>query len=1056
MTKLNTDTKEKIAKKLCDYYITRLHINNDIAELFFSINGDNVFTKLLNNDNQNFFKKKLDGYLKRNISLYDVSNIETKIISNFKIFFGDDLNFCLLFNKIDSAGNSETYELLASTLSVSYNANDELFDDLKNIYNASERKMNIVFDGNRQTLSIQNYPLQKLSLFIPSVMSEKKNRKRTVKDYRFTFFSIALINNSRNILLLGFKKLNNKTSIKLQKEEIELIKNVDYFQLKLDNYLRVFEEKIDEIKRISAYLESRSKTRKEDIYKTYAKIITVYKNVMDDENIDSVHFFKFNVFDRRLYYTFVETMTINAQTFNNYRSSVHNLLKLGMDLKLTDNQIAFVKSNIEKLYENLDPNDISLDLLNKIVEIFHKPDEIAKKLFPQGQDSVPDEKMVWHILLVLSCIPQEPWTGVAGFSANSRVFDISSSGEDRDFGEKLTERRWEPKDLDRAHFYSKLMIFERIAGVGGQGSMAAFPILDSGQIAGIIFITKSLPNDEVYSKPKRKNPLLFSSTTLHELLALSSLLKSFIWMKRNNDFADAVIKELLSDPKEIMNPFKVIGENLPILFNPLLVVLWEYDPTKGMPKKPKYIWGYKKRNYATEPPEIELIPLEYQFFKIDDNIYNSFEEKFFTSIQKAKSINDKELETNSKFQLKWINNSEIEESLPKIFLKKYETLTQEGSFQERMNQNYSPGTKLRYSTGLAFCVSHLGKEYILESFFEESEDVLKENYQYLLQKFDKMYSVIFSNDHLIKIATFKLASSHDLQTAHTTPLREKLEYVESILDSIEDAGQLKPKLDEGKRILKYCNNFLMKNLVNAIARIDYRTVKSNYKPERINLVETIRNIWIDFRLNRARERGSYNEFIVENANLFYTLEDNLGSTINILTERESQIYEETIFINFKPDEFYAIISNLLNNTFKPTVLPLEGFLDIAPSKANIYIGIKEFEDCYKLSYKNQGKQLNTDQLEWINDIIKEVELSEVGKEYLSPNIMDKYYTTFTDISHIENKMSIQKHGYGIFNILKYLRENGINIKDHQNYFNVESRADSTTFNLIFPKSIRTI
>ena len=779
-------------------------------------------------------------------------------------------------------------------------------------------------------------------------------------------------------------------------------------------------------------IEDRSNYFMDKSYRIYAQMIRTFKKILDEYNIENVHLFLFDAYDRRLYYNFIESMQITDSTLANYKDACLNTQD--GNGQLSENQITYIKNRIIKF---INPEFCNHNDLFEILENLYDYKWILNYL--EGINPTINTKdindKIWKILLVLSSIPQEPWTGVAGFAAYTRTMDISITGEkNSNIETRKYESRWEPQSVNKAYFYHKLAMYETIAGVGGKGSMAAFPVLDSGQIAGVLFVTK----------PASASNLLFDSKALNRILSLTSILKNFILFKRKNDFNNNVIEALISDPLGIVEPFKIIGNFIPDLFNPLLVIVWEkHENENSGIQKPKYIWGFNKGLQSDDG----LLPLSYEFFPIEHDLYNKFVPENFEFIKNNTEIVFSEEEPNNPNSFK---NS---------FRKEYEYMTEDKTQEEQEHLLSSIGRKIR--SGIVF----YHKDGLTQSWFvvytEESKMILERNIVLIKDKLSIIDRILSTNRLLKNILDSKFASTHEIRGAFLRPLESRLNAASIMLQSSIQDNQHEQSILDIKGMLDYCNFNLLPMLTNSISRIDNLTLdEKSDELESLSLLNIIGEIWRNQKLywNFLSEVNPIYEFYNNNAQLIFCDDNNLNNIISyydknckmIITNQKLFEKLETIKINFIKERFHQIIYILLSNTFKTSILPYEKFLENNSERANIFISINPLANYVELSYVNQGKEISKDILTWIDILFNFVKITKGKSSIIRPDLFDKY------IKIKNNEKEKRPHGFGLFNAARYLYQI---FEDNHIFYDQElikvAKTDDgtkTIFKLIFPIS----
>lgn len=959
-----------------------------------------------------------------NINVMEYADIEYQIIANGKVFFNKDLDFSLLYiredsnEKIVSRKSSDwNYKIERSTLGTRDNMMLVLIEDIKAAQSENTvkeesifKKMKFFFEKGLiiEEKDTQNLLGQEFAGF-SKITSYPLNRKYTHRgetktadqSYEFKMIAILFFDNFNTVLVLGLLSENEK---------------------EVEEKLKLFCGEVEK-----AYRESHGRQKfiqnsidyiRDESYKTYSHIMQSYKKMLTEEDIQDVHFFIFDTYDRRLYYQYEENFEIDQNTILAYKELCGNNRKRTM---LAGNQIKYVMERIKKnIKQKLKYDHNRYDMYNDACRLFenlHDPDFIENYfLIPDKQEK---ERREWLLQKVLSCIPQEPWTGVAGHSAETRTIDISKYDD---------EKRWDPNKINNSYFYSKLVMYENLVGVGGKGSMVAFPILDCGQTSGVLFATRR----QKIGKPP--SSIEFKSETLSKLLEMSTALKYLVWFKRKFDFIDNVLNNLITDPDNIVNPSYIVGKFIPELINPALVVIWELNESNFHPQKPSYIFGYHKEK---EEDDDGLIPPQYKHFKEDDNIYNIF---FQESFEIVKYCEDMEI----------LSQTEVNQILSPHFRKEYADRSLDGLASEKTLKDFSIGSNIK-SGILKMYNWDKCKGWIL-IFTTESERTLRNHKHFLAQKLNMINRMIRFELFIKDLLDIKLTSTHDIRGGLITPINRNIEkcielLTEEINQPESDKTSRKDLLLKVVNLLNYTSRYKIEMLYSLIAKIDGKTYRedSDY-PKPINLIEVIKNVWNDFKTVWEFSSEEIHKEYLKHAKCIiidYKSDEPLGNIENFEAFPDEI---RNLGIYFSTVGLYSIIYNLIGNVYTFSTLS-QKLLSKEPERANIFIGLRKLNKSFiSLTIKDKGHGMTNEVVEWIRKLFDEVKKSKKKEQIKNPK-------TLKDYKNLKSNFKEDGLGKGLFKVVSNLYSTvEINYID---LITVESKVNlGTTFTLNFPVQIK--
>lgn len=952
------------------------------------------------------------------LDIIDPSDMESEIIAQAKLFFGRDVDFCLLYVREDSgaetSGNGlNKYTLEGSTFGLRKQSHEQV-----NVIINYEIKRHRDNSGINLFTHIQSDWFGRV-IYLSSNNEIRKewdfcelskeygnwSSKSIVKLYKFDGLGLLFLNDFQYLLLLGFW-----SGLKSRQE----------FRTRIEKDLAQFQERMNEICKLSIYQQKRLddwiERLKDKNYKTYGHIVQSFKKMLAvDEHIENIHLFLYDAYDRRLYYRYVDSMRLDKDALESYLTYCRNP---NIDLKLSPSQSWYVKKKIQNILQSDDDTRAAFALLDNIhderwMRNYFEFAESASTTI-EGEDKL-HEYREWILAQVLSCIPQEPWTGVAGYTALTKTIDISVIGN---------EPRWDPHKLHPAYFFSKLMCYERLVGIGGGGAMVAFPILDNGQIAGVLFATRRESDVKLHGFRD------FSKQTLYKLYNLSIHLKYFIMHKRQFDFSMKVLRNLVNETDKGLDLIRAIGNYLPDLINPALVVVWEQDTAfQTISKRPRYIWGYNERNAISDGG---FVPSQYQLFSDDDRLFSLLSSEHFEAVCE---IYDKEI----------LGEDDVNKTLSIEFRSAYErnifddiTRPTKFDYAEKSN-SINSAILLKYKIG-----DRAGWVVI---YLHESEDLIKSQFDFISHKLDAMRFLLEFEKPITNLLNIKLASSHEIRSAFIEPmstyLETALEYLEKELNLIAkkqntDTQNIKNAYSLIRRVSRH-NLALLKDTV---ARIDNFTVRSEYYSlVPINLVNVVRSVWEDIRVvwRNTPSIQEYQTYLKYGKCLVSYCQE----TVDILDEGNAlRDLSPDLHVLAIEDQVYLAIHNLINNIFKESTLPIK-LLNTEKERATFFVDINKLEaGMISIKIRDQGLGMNEYTKVWLTKVLEEVRATKGSSLFLSTKLHDEYN------KNTNNKTS--RHGFGIFNIARSIYSctkeysGGIPLITFDSIYN-----EGTTFTLLF-------
>lgn len=157
---------------------------------------------------------------------------------------------------------------------------------------------------------------------------------------------------------------------------------------------------------------------------------------------------------------------------------------------------------------------------------------------------------------LLTVLPQEPGTGVAGHTALTLIPEIYHSSVDED-------NKWSGARYPVERFGLMLSV-EKMFGIGTYGSMAAVPLTESGQLTGVLFVVR----DEPFSY-RNDIPIM-----MEKAAQISPLLT----MYRSRKFQHSLMLAASKDQSARIG--NLAATHAPLAFNTLLTALWHISEGK--------------------------------------------------------------------------------------------------------------------------------------------------------------------------------------------------------------------------------------------------------------------------------------------------------------------------------------------------------------------------------------------------------------------------------------------------------------------------------------------
>jgi methylase of polypeptide subunit release factors/MoxR-like ATPase/GAF domain-containing protein len=182
--------------------------------------------------------------------------------------------------------------------------------------------------------------------------------------------------------------------------------------------------------------------------------------------------------------------------------------------------------------------------------------------------TIRENALSWEhdLRLLLTVLPQEPGTGVAGHTALTLVPEIYNSSVEG-------ESKWLASTYPTERFALMLSV-EQMFGIGNSGSMAAVPLIESGQLAGVLFVVR----DEPFSYRR----------DLAVIMEKAAQISTTLTTHRLREFQYAIMAAAAAEIGSSIT--QLAAANAPLAFNTLLTVAWHMA---GGKIETISIWGFK-------------------------------------------------------------------------------------------------------------------------------------------------------------------------------------------------------------------------------------------------------------------------------------------------------------------------------------------------------------------------------------------------------------------------------------------------------------------------------
>jgi transcriptional regulator with AAA-type ATPase domain/methylase of polypeptide subunit release factors len=267
------------------------------------------------------------------------------------------------------------------------------------------------------------------------------------------------------------------------------------------------------------------------------------------EDFRTVNIFKFDPLDRMLYHLETSHLTLDEEALKQYEPTPEI-----SKAKIYD----YIKENIHRTSW---PDSINPDLLEQTLY------DLRHRTKWKAQGLKDDAKILKALLTVM---PQEPGTGVAGETVLTRIPQLGQE----------SDPRWEPQNANyRDKFFASMLSVEQLFGIGSSGNrMAAVPLMESGQLWGVLFFVQHKAYDE---------------ERLLELWERAQHLSSVLTLFRSFQFQDSITRGAKRESKKSMATLAL--ENIHFAVNPVFAVHWQLHGSQGGQNRVEY-WQFSEES----------------------------------------------------------------------------------------------------------------------------------------------------------------------------------------------------------------------------------------------------------------------------------------------------------------------------------------------------------------------------------------------------------------------------------------------------------------------------
>jgi len=954
------------------------------------------------------------------IRFVDYFDIDYQIMSQIQIEYYDTLDFCCLFecviDEISPLNKKITYLFRRSTIGESDNSFIPLLEGVEKLLANEKMKFNQTFTKIEIAYNKLPKNLKTIILKEPVKFKMKFKTANSFKTFNYNMLNICPLAKYKYIIILGqyIQNINANQINHLSK----------FFKELNEAYKNIISEKHD-IDKSMLYLKDKSSI-------IFGHILRSYKQFLS-EDIDKLHLFLYNAFDRRVYYQHIDA-NIDEDDIKNY---IDYCSKFKIDLSLTEKQKEYIRLQINRRY-NLDEDESEFieQILNNISNLSWIMNFYSKTL--------ERNKRIQLLKIFFTCIPQEPWTGVAGYTSCTWVPDISNIKTPN-----TRERRWDPKNINSSYFYQKLTAYEILLGVAGEGSMFAFPIMECGQISGVLFVTRKkhqkFKNRKKNKRIERSNKLsnvkdiaenintiseeAFDRSALRHILNLVMVLKNTIMFRRQFDFVNSVLEKLVYHARDYEDPIQIIVEQMPYLFNITLALVWR--PNTGSVEntiKPKYLYGFFK-----DPKQIEdrndpsLIPQGYGITEESNRIWQHFHPKnsYYKNIMKI----------SSQYQnIALFDVNDFDETLPLALY----------HHKPRGEVNVTDNLQ-SIKSGIIIPYKEKTDEAYIVLYTVEPLEMLKKQLSFIEYKIEIIKHLVKYEFQIFQIFARNRVQIHQIRGGAIDALDSFLDrsYL-SLMNLINQYPNVNVKEEIQKNItyIFYSKKALFTPLIDVISRIDPGIyTKDRDKLEPCNLFDIITNVCEQMKTFWASVNPDsiYYKSLINSENIF---------------DIKTKLSKNELIIYANEDLIYQAMFNIIENIYRPSVIPLD-IINTQPKRVITLIKLyKHNDDCLALEIKDKGLGMSQEVIKWIRKVFEEVKEKELFRNLND----DSRYILNPDLHNSYNKLknsNSSSNGFGIFHIARSVystwHDRFISFTKRNQMIRVTSReGHGTKFLLLFP------
>jgi signal transduction histidine kinase len=988
---------------------------------------------------------------------FALEDADQHIVALAKAQLQDLLDVCLVYVGDPRATTIECeYRLTLSTIAARDHSLQHLIGQLADLRRKSQPESILRFlapkDENALILKegFLSHPMlrweeQRFAWFVEEVelrtqrafAGNKVRKKRGIKTYRFNRVgTICLIEQGQLLVFTSY--VTSKSRKRLDRALPNLARNLVHSRTKhqhKNDLLGLYQSVLG----VKAHPDP-------GLHETFR----AYRDsLIQNGSVERLHLFLLDATDRRLYFRCLEPDAITDNNVTQYQTELIKLKRV--NIALSEPQQNYIFKRFERWFNKAKRTDLNdserletLSLVKEVLGNIHDPDWIKRRL---SNSSKADKRMRFVVTNVLSWIPQEPWTGVAGYTAQTRCFDISRSGEER----------WLPESLPNGYFYRKLMLFERLLGVGGDCFMAAVPVLDCGQVVGVIFATcpeppgsdkqasdkqafdkqafdKQASDKQAFDKradtwPPHQLPLI------SRMLALTKAFDRMIGQSREQEFIRRTSDGLLSETDRSQGgPASVFARHLPLILNVNLVVVW-------MPRRahPISIYAYQRTAPASASGVPDLLPLEYSLLPRDaedqkgNSLYRLFSLKQWRTIENA----GEHAAYDCVFEY-----STLLDSLPTGFRDWYNKhATDDVTAAGRMHDS-SLEIEIESVIRIPFSTVQ-GTGYIVAYCAEQAAHLLKYARE-LTRKLGLITQQLETQIRFTQWGREKQMRTHHIREGMIQPLAAHLSRAIELcgkatkvtgipMAALRELRSVKSFLGLSRESVVLLNEY--------VTRIDDKTIKNHIRPERLDLVEILANVWNSLKTVWQSWPYSYDcESFSRNGVLYLN-----GVELDCSFEAESggnlplelwHVYGDKVCLH---TVFYSMIRNIYDSKVLPAWL-----LQSKPTRGKTEIHVKHIGGgLLGCTIKDFGLGMTEEDRGMIQHMINTVE--RLHREGKSGGIFkdDKPLT----LDHEQRESNLGLGLTLVANALRSLQE-GFNCSE---WFWVESKVDEgTSFHFVLP------